>query len=213
MSVNRRQLIGGGAAFAASLLLPAATKAQPRHVWGGNNLVVNPAFLSVGQRETSEMTLYAVGANDDIPPALVSSHCPNVNEWDFVGVINDYRAQNGVGSLQMSRSLAAAARHHAYYASRTDDVDHTLGSKSWVDNIYDYGYPYGYHMGENILGGRQSSSGALNLWISSEGHRLNMIDPDWIRIGVGRVYYAAGDYDFYWCTTFGSVSHRTITSC
>ena len=127
--------------------------------------------------------------------------------------INAYRAQNGVGSLQMSRSLAAAARHHAYYMSRSDDIDHTLGSVSWIQNIYNYGYPQNYHIGENVLGGRQSSGGALSLWTTSPAHNANMLDPDWIRIGVGRVYYAAGDYDFYWCTTFGSVSHRTISSC
>jgi len=153
------------------------------------------------------------GTNDDISPFNVSHHCPSGIEWDFVNKINAYRVENGVGKLQMSRSLAAAARHHAYYSSRTDDVDHTLGSKSWVDNIYDYGYPQGYHMGENVLAGRQSSSGALSLWKTSAPHNKNMLDPAWTRIGVGRVYYAAGYYDFYWCTTFGSVSHRTITSC
>src|SRR5688500_10668218 len=155
----------------------------------------------------------AAGANDDIAPADVGIHCPNGIEWDFVETINAYRNSNGVGDVIMSRSLAAAARHHAFYMSRTDDVDHTLGNKSWIQNIYDYGYPQGYHMGENVAAGRQRSDGILALWRDSPTHNQNMLDPDWIRIGVGRVYYAAGRYQFYWCTTFGNKSHRTITTC
>jgi uncharacterized protein YkwD len=181
----------GGAALVASLIVPTLTIAQ----------------------DFNEAALATSGANNDIAPALVSSHCPSAIEWDFVNKINAYRAQNGVGALQMSRSLAAAARHHAYYMSRSDDIDHTLGSISWIQNIYNYGYPQGYHIGENVLAGRQSSGGALSLWTTSPAHNANMLDPDWIRIGVGRLYYAAGDYDFYWCTTFGSRSHRTISGC
>jgi uncharacterized protein YkwD len=150
------------------------------------------------------------GENSDVSPAHVGVHWPNANEWAFLGEINDYRVANGRGMLQMSRSLAAAARHHAYYMSRTDDVDHTLGSVSWSTNIFNYGYTAGCHIGENVLAGRQSAGGALSLWITSEPHRLNMLDPDWIRIGVGRVYYGAGRYDFYWVTDFGACSHRTI---
>jgi uncharacterized protein YkwD len=118
------------------------------------------------------------GENSDVDPAHVGVHWPNANEWAFLGEINDYRVANGRGMLQMSRSLAAAARHHSYYMSRKDDVDHTLGSVSWSQNIDNYGYPTECHIGENVLAGRQSAGGALALWTTSEPHRLNMLDPD-----------------------------------
>lgn len=152
-------------------------------------------------------------SNGDVTPAQVGSYCPSGIEWDFLNKLNTYRAQHGRGRLLMSRSLAAAAQHHAYYMSRTDDIDHSLGGVLWSQNIYNFGYPQGYAIGENVLAGRQSSSGALSLWASSPSHNANMLDARWTRVGVGRVYYSPNYYDFYWVTTFGSVSHRTISSC
>jgi uncharacterized protein YkwD len=149
-------------------------------------------------------------ANDDIAPANVASHVPSAAEWTMVEYLNDYRAANGLGRVEMSRSLAAAARHHAYYMAQTDDVDHSLGSTSWSANIYNYGYPTNGYIGENVAAGRSSASGTLNQWKLSSGHNANLLHTEYIRIGVGRVYRSAGQYDYYWCMTFGSWSHRTI---
>ena len=150
------------------------------------------------------------GSNWFVSPSHVASHWPNAHEWAMLNDINAYRVAKGRRRLEMSRSLAAAARHHAYYMSRTDDVDHSLGGVSWAQNIYNYGYPTGGAMGENVAAGRSSSGGILNLWIGSEGHNEVLLDPKYIRLGVGRVYYGAGRYDYYWVATFGSISHRTI---
>jgi uncharacterized protein YkwD len=136
---------------------------------------------------------------------------PDKNECAFLGAINKYRQAHGVRPLTFSRSLGAAAEYHAMYMARTDDVDHTLGNISWVDNIFNFGYPTGQGMGENVLAGRQSADGALLLWKSSPGHNQNMLDPNWVTIGVGRAVNLNGKYGFYWATTFGSHSHRTIS--
>lgn len=136
---------------------------------------------------------------------------PDVNECAFLKLVNSYRKANGVGPVSLSRSLSAAADYHSGYMARTDDVDHTLsGGSSWSQNIRDFGYPTTLAIGENVLAGRQSASGALELWKSSAPHRANMLDRSWKAIGIGRVYNKDGRYDFYWTTTFGSGSHRTI---
>jgi uncharacterized protein YkwD len=94
----------------------------------------------------------------------------------------------------------------------TDDVDHTLkGGLSWSDNIRNFGYPAGTGIGENVLAGRQSASGALALWKTSASHNQNMLNPKWKTIGIGRSVNKDGRYDFYWTTTFGTHSHRTIS--
>ena len=136
---------------------------------------------------------------------------PDVNECAFLADINAYRRAHGVRALTFSRSLGAAAENHSMYMARTDDVDHTLGSISWVDNIFDYGYPTGRAMGENVLAGRQSAGGALALWKTSPGHNQNMLDPQWTTIGVGRAVNLEGKYGFYWTTTFARGSNRTIS--
>lgn len=148
-------------------------------------------------------------ANADTDPALVSSHWPSTAEWAMLEYINDYRASMGRARLEMSRSLAAAAHHHAWYMSQTDDVDHTLGSVTWEQNIYNYGYPVS-GIGENVAAGRSSASGTLQQWKESTSHNANLLRTEWIRCGVGRVYNPSGNFLYYWCATFGSVSHRTI---
>jgi uncharacterized protein YkwD len=66
-------------------------------------------------------------------------------------------------------------------------------------------------MGENVLAGRSSAGGALNLWKSSSGHNANMLNPSWKAIGIGRWVNANGYYKYYWTTTFGTLRHRTIS--
>ena len=136
---------------------------------------------------------------------------PGANECKFLRVINDYRADHELKPLLLSRSLSMAADSHSEYMARTDDIDHSIGALSWSQNILNFGYPEGYGMGENVLAGRQSAGGALNLWISSPPHNANMLNPDWVAIGIGREVNLDGRYDFYWTTTFGTVRHRTFS--
>ena len=150
------------------------------------------------------------GPNGDVLPSHVGSHYPNTLEWAVLNEINAYRQANGIRRLEMSRSLAAAARHHAVYMSLNDDIDHTLGTIDWSRNIWDYGYPISAFIGENAAAGRQSAAGTVAQWKASPPHNANMLNPNFIRIGVGRVYYGEGYYRYYWVTTFGDVSSRTI---
>lgn len=136
---------------------------------------------------------------------------PNSHECAFLREINAYRKKHGVGPLTLSRSLSAAADNHSAYMARTDDVDHTLGKVSWSQNIYNYGYPTGVGIGENVLAGRSSAGGALSLWATSAGHKANMLNPQWKTIGIGREVNTGGRYDYYWTTTFGTKGHRTIS--
>ena len=146
------------------------------------------------------------------PDSAFALWTPTSNECAFLKLINDYRASYGIAPVALSRDLSMAADHHSAYMAKTDDVDHSLeGGLSWSQNILNYGYPSGYGMGENVLAGRSSPGGALNLWISSAPHRANMLNKTWKAIGIGREVNTAGKYDYYWTTTFGSVRHRTIS--
>ena len=149
------------------------------------------------------------GSNGDVAISHVGAHWPSSIEWALLSSVNAYRKSYGRRPLLMSRSLAAAARHHAYYMARTDDVDHTLGSVSWSQNILNYTYPSAY-LGETAAAGRQSANATVYDWAHSPAHNAILLDPKFIRMGAGRVYNGEGVYRFYWIATFGSVSSRTI---
>lgn len=158
---------------------------------------------------SAAVTTTAVQSDSDVSPHLVSIHRPSAHEWGMLQNINSYRVSRGLKRLEMSRSLAAAAHHHSYYMSRTDDVDHSL-DVDWTRNIYNYGYPAGGALGEVVAAGRSSASGTLQQWKDSPGHNNAILSSNYIRMGAGRVAYGSGKYDYYWCVTLGGLSHRTI---
>jgi uncharacterized protein YkwD len=52
--------------------------------------------------------------------------------------------------------------------------------------------------GENIAKGQQSPEDVMNAWMNSDGHRKNILNPDFTEIGVG---YVKGDTT-YWTQQF-----------
>lgn len=151
--------------------------------------------------------------NRDCPVSAVTRGIwwPYSPEWALLAAINQYRADHGIRPMEMSRALAGSAHHHAYYMAHTNDVDHTLsGDEAWSQNIFDYGYPAKYALGENVAAGRMSAAGTLNLWKHSPPHNALLLDPTYGYAGVGRVYKADSVYRYHWCLDTGSGSFRTI---
>ena len=58
---------------------------------------------------------------------------------------------------------------------------------------------YGY-WGENIAMGQSNASAVVTAWMNSEGHRENILKPEYRKIGIG-VYYLNDTP--YWVQNFG----------
>lgn len=54
---------------------------------------------------------------------------------------------------------------------------------------------------ENIAAGQFTPKEVVASWMSSPGHRANILDPDLTRMGVG-YYYSGADYFVYWANLF-----------
>lgn len=54
--------------------------------------------------------------------------------------------------------------------------------------------------GENIAAGQITPEQVVDEWMSSEGHRKNILSPDFTKIGIG--YKTGGDYGTYWVQIF-----------
>lgn len=137
---------------------------------------------------------------------------PTRAECALFHYINEYRRENGVRPLLLSRSLGMAARSHAIYMAETDDVSHTLTGLglTWSENILRFGYPEGYALGEVVAAGRSSAAGTLNQWKNSPGHNRAILNPNFRAMGPGRAVNPDGRYVYYWCVDLGGVRHRTI---
>ena len=60
----------------------------------------------------------------------------------------------------------------------------------------------GYYVGENIAAGQTSPEKVVQAWMNSEGHRANILDPDFEYLGIGFYYVNDGSYRYYWSQNF-----------
>jgi uncharacterized protein YkwD len=128
------------------------------------------------------------------------------DELLFLQLINNHRAQNGLGPLAPSYTLSKAAVWksndlgvNAYFAH--DDLFRT-----WVQRLRDCGHTANAWLGENIAGGTVSAQQAFDIFKSSPGHNANMLGTAYTGIGIGRVYVPGSPHGWYWTTEFTSIN-------
>ncbi len=144
------------------------------------------------------------------PAAHAGSNCSvnsdiDAEEQTFLGLINGYRGDRGLGPLALSATLTKAAAwksqdmaNNSYFAH--DDIG--LG-RTFIDRLRDCGYTANTWLGENIAAGNASGQEAFEQWRNSAGHNANMLNADFNAIGIGRAYSADTAYGWYWTTDFG----------
>jgi len=67
--------------------------------------------------------------------------------------------------------------------------------------------------GENIAAGNDSPSGTLEQWKQSDGHCVNMMNPEYNRFGVGYVLTSGSQYKHYWTQSIGTDGQAPDQSC
>lgn len=135
-------------------------------------------------------------------------------EQAFVTLLNNYRAQNGLGPIIIDSSIQAAAEWKSndlgvnnYFAH--NDLD---GRDPWT-RLCDFGYCYNTWKGENIAAGYTTAQSAFNAWKASPGHNANMLGVNYKVMGIARVYVAGSTYGYYWTNDFGGyIVPGTVTN-
>lgn len=113
-------------------------------------------------------------------------------EKEVVRLVNKERSSRGFPTLTMDWQLSRVARyksqdmHDKGYFSHTSP---TYGSP--FDMISDFGINY-RSAGENIAKGQRTPQEVVNAWMNSSGHRANILNSSFTKIGVG--YVANGNY-------------------
>jgi len=132
-------------------------------------------------------------------------------ESEVIDLVNVEREARGLHPLAYDYSLAAAARDHSEDMGVQDYFSHTsLDGRTVGDRILAAGYSYNTY-GENIGAGQPTPEIIINSWMSSSGHRANILNPNFCDIGVGYAYVADSTYRHYWTQDFGRKGG--ISSC
>ncbi|MCA0972060.1 CAP domain-containing protein [Halobacillus litoralis] len=118
-------------------------------------------------------------------------------EQEVVELTNDERTERGLEPLQLDTELAAVAKDKSLDMLNNDYFSHTSPTYgSPFDMMQAYGVDY-RAAGENIAMGQQSPEQVVNAWMNSEGHRQNILSPNFTHIGVGHT-----DDGNYWTQMF-----------
>lgn len=113
-------------------------------------------------------------------------------EQKVVDLTNQERAKNGLAALKVDAALSKMAREKSRDMSANGYFSHTSPTYgSPFDMMKQYGITY-RAAGENIAMGQRSHEEVVNAWMNSEGHRKNILNPNFTHIGVGHI--AQGNY-------------------
>ncbi|HEY2841933.1 MAG TPA: CAP domain-containing protein [Pirellulales bacterium] len=107
----------------------------------------------------------------------------NRYEHQVIERTNVQRKQHGLKPLQVDLRLVRSARRHTAWMTRNQNLQHTTAP-----------------VGENIAMGQRSSGEVVTAWMNSPGHRQNILNSGYRKIGVAA--YTSKDGSVYWCQQF-----------
>ncbi|WP_241154284.1 CAP domain-containing protein [Staphylospora marina] len=121
-------------------------------------------------------------------------------EAEVIRLVNEERKKRGLSPLKTNPEVSRLARMKSDDMRKNGYFSHqspTLGSP--FDMLKRAGIRYRL-AGENIAAGQRTPKDVINSWMNSEGHRANILNPNYTEIGVG--YVTGGNYGTYWTQLF-----------
>lgn len=187
--------------FAVVLLLcaaavPASAAGLSHTVAAGDTMWKLAVKYQVGTSEIIQANPQIADPNLIYPgqilsiPQIPSSVTAYENE--VIRLVNDIRSQKGLGTLTADWELSRVARYKSQdmvdnrYFSHTSP---TYGTPFQMIKAFGLSYR---SAGENIAYGYATPQAVVNAWMNSSGHRANILNASYTKIGVG--YVASGHY-------------------
>ena len=114
-------------------------------------------------------------------------------EQKILELMNAKRTEAGLEPLTMDNTLVQVARYKSNNMIQNNFFDHTNpdGTK-WTNWLQSIGYKY-TTTGENIAYNTSDPVELFNQWWNSPGHRANMMNASYTKVGMG-VIYGNGKY-------------------
>ena len=141
-----------------------------------NTHVKNPDLIYPGDK------LYIPLADDSV----------TAYENEVIRLVNVERSKQGLKSLDSDWQLSRVARYKSQDMKDKGYFSHTSPTYgSPFEMMKSFGISY-RTAGENIAKGQKTPAAVVNAWMNSSGHRANILNSSFTKIGVG--YVANGRY-------------------
>lgn len=128
----------------------------------------------------------------------------SASEKIILHLTNGLRAINGLNVLEFCTVASDVARGHSKDMAENGYFDHVnLDGKTSADRMRDGGINW-WICGENIAAGYIDPYIVIEDWYNSPGHRTNILEERFERLGVGVVYDYSSDYRVYLTQNFYS---------
>lgn len=135
---------------------------------------------------------------DTAPTASVSGL--SAIEAEVVRLVNIERQKEGLQPLVASTELSNVARKKSEDMAQKNYFSHTSPTYgSPFDMMKSFGISY-RTAGENIAKGQLTAQSVVNAWMNSSGHRANIMNPSFNKIGVG--HFKSSNGTNYWTQMF-----------
>lgn len=116
--------------------------------------------------------------------------------------LNAERAAVGRGGLVACGTLRSAAAAHSADQAAHNNMTHIGSDGSTLANrATRSGYQGWTALGENVAYGYTTVESVMAGWMSSPGHRANILNENFTHVGVGLAYSTGGTP--YWTQVFG----------
>ena len=115
-----------------------------------------------------------------------------------ISLVNEERAKMGLPSVTEASDLASAAAVRAKEISSS--FSHTRPNGSYYNTALDENGVKYRGSGENIAYGQRTAQEVMDGWMNSQGHRANILNGSYTKIGVG--FYEGSNGVKYWVQLF-----------
>lgn len=119
---------------------------------------------------------------------------------EVLRLVNVEREKEGIAPLTLDTQLCAAAGQRA--EELAESFAHVRPDGSNVGTVLEENGCQYTKMGENIAAGQATPEEVVASWMDSQGHRENILNPDYAKLGVGYYEDDEDSYKYYWVQLF-----------
>ena len=188
----KKRLISAIAVILSAIILSIGASAATTHmVVSGDTLWKIAVRYQVGLSEIKSANPHIANPELIYPGDVIN--IPTVNssvrkfETEVIRLVNELREQKGLNALEEDWQLSRVARYKSQDMKDNNYFLHTspvYGSP--FEMIKNFGISY-RRAGENIAKGQTTPQAVVNAWMNSSGHRANILNSGYTKIGVGYV--------------------------
>ena len=159
---------------------------------------------STTPQQKPESTPSTPSTNPEQKPESTPEQKPSTDfssyQQQVLDLVNAERTKRGISALTLDSNLSSVATKKSQDMVNKNYFDHTSPTYgSPFDMMKQFGISY-RTAGENIAKGQKTPQEVVTAWMNSEGHRKNILNPNFTNLGVGIAKDSKGTT--YWTQMF-----------